>query len=292
MAIRYFWDKGNRRIEINDDYCRWGVVYDNCISAETFEKMNYLERYDSLAKYAVISKEDTLSYSFFEEEDVVRANYQEYPFLVDGEIVNEIDLSCGKKRNLSIEPVNNCEFFLYADGIEWSSDILYGNLCINNKYIELINQRDLFFKVTPDSNGEIALEYDTGGTCKLYNVKVYKYEIDSMIKELQKKNTCSNVCISNDSISGIVKGKNKILCFPCFYDEHWVASINGDEVPIIKINNGLCGIITTDEINEYDIGYKYIDVLIKCSIISIISILITMVWMIMDNKKAEGRINE
>lgn len=74
----------------------------------------------------------------------------------------------------------------------------------------------------------------------------------------------------------MVQGKGKIVCFPIFYDSNWVITINGKETPTIRVNNGLIGVITTEDENNYCLRYKYSNTMLTCIIISVICFCLTV----------------
>lgn len=276
----------------NVDYINWFLVYDKISYSSQFDNLDMLQRYDLLTQAVIVSDADNIPINDVYEEKTRK--YRELEFTIDDEEMNSVNTYTIASPDLRINILGeydlNDELFIYVKNIYSENEL--GNISVSNKKIGLsckdVAQQDksLFARVYPDENGTFMLGFDDVTTME--DVRIFAYDTIGGTLSLQELNTAENVYVDNDYISGTVYGPNRIVCIPVFFDKYWSATINGEVVKTYDVNNGLTGIITTSEVNNIELSYKY-GKTIFCPFL-IISVLSTVIFVLIIMKDTIGDI--
>lgn len=266
----------------NKNKNKWMTVYSNAVSSDSFEKLSYIQRYNLLTQAAVLQSNNL-------NDDIdeihlcdIENHYQECEFsLMNVFMPSNVEIEDGEKKKLTIldEISDEYEYYIQIDSLEYRGDDKYASLYVGDKCVELYSEKDLFIKIYPDKDRQIGLKV-IGKDVNFQGLKIYKYDINDANSELIKTDYAKDVKVNNDRIKGNVDGKGKIVCIPLMYDNRFEARINGVEVPIILVNNGLMGVVTTEENNNISFSYNYDRRFMTYCAASIITIIIMTLYLL------------
>ena len=281
FAVKYYYDTQNDEIILNDDCMKWATVYDTAVTEDYFEELTPIQRYDLLSKAVVLSADDCEKYGIADDSSNIATDAGEkIPVYYNGQIAENITAKAVNRIELQVGTTSSDEeIYLSIKEIAVSSDRKVYNITVDGRALD--TWKDIFIKVHPDDEGMVYIDLDEDVEYEITDISAYKYNTSESVRLLNEKNQCQDVYVTHDSVEGTVEGAGRIICFPIFYDSNWVATINGETVPVIRMNNGLMGIITIDEVNNYSIGYKYIDTMLPCLLVSILCCAIIIVLWIM-----------
>lgn len=282
---------GKTQIYINKNYLPIGVIYNKIMLEEDYDKLEPLEKEDTLIKSAVVENEiPNIQNINKNNQKIKKLSYN----IKDKEILENKLITNRKDESISLN-VNNLkkdtEIYLSIKNLKYNSgkegfkittkfqgtkgkeellDFYSSPYYIDNKNF-LIN----LGVVRKNSDNKVKINFKNVGTYTWDNIEIIEvpmkdYEED--IKKLQE-NKIQEIKYGNNWI-GVSSNCNTkgILQISTSYSKGWKVYIDGKENKVIKVNKGLIGAVVDEGKHEIIFKYEtpYLNIGAICSLIGII----------------------
>ena len=253
----------DKNILRNENFIPFGYVYENYVLREDFEKLNAAEKEAVLAK-AIVVENPSLRARNLTDFDFGVKKLHFIPEFNKSEISFEENRIIAKKKNAEIVlrflPDSGSNVYLRLadmdyhnnDGkkYEWERVKVIAENGYEKQFdLELPKYRYYSGKVSNSVNlgycdesssiKSVSIILDDEGIYEFSDFEILSLPTRQLCGEM-KELTAShleNVVFETNEISGVIKmEKNGILCIPIPYLEGWTASVDGENVPILKGN--------------------------------------------------------
>lgn len=303
---------GDTKIYQNDYFLSPGIMYEQYMLKQDYEKLEPLEKEDVLLSTAVLDENtDKIVENINIEEQIERINtipYTEKGNQIQG---NQIDIT---KKNQSIslnlsKVKEDTEIYLSIQNLRYDSENGKTNFkitasfqgrkdsekvedCLSSAYyVKNPNFLMNLGVIRKNKEKELKLTFSHKGTYTFDKLEVLEVPMESYESKVQvlKKNEMKHVTYGNDFIAGDIDStKNGILQITTSYSDGWKAFVDGKETQVIKVNEGFIG--TFVEAGKHQIRFEYETPLIKVAIIlSIIGIISFIVIWILEKKRVDNK---
>lgn len=278
---------GDTSIYINTNNISVGIVYDNYILKEEYDKLTPLQKEDLILTTAVLE----------EKTDKVKKNESEYidepttiNYMDTKKVINNNKIQIEKKNQsiyLQLDEVKeNEELYLSIKNLKYESKNNKSNFKITTYFNGIKNSEDVqdriasaYYKENPDflinlgivrenTKNELKITFNNIGTYTFDSLEILSVSMDSYEKEIEeiKNNEMTNVIYKDNFIGGhISSDTNGILQLATSYSDGWKAYIDGKETPIVKVNEGFVGVFIEE--GEHEVEFHYETPYIKLGVI-------------------------
>lgn len=107
--------------------------------------------------------------------------------------------------------------------------------------------------------------------------------------EALRETSIHDISFENDTYKSTVQSDGGVLCIPLLYSGNWHASVNGEEVPVMNINGGLCGIRLKRGTSEVRMSYvePHFKTAVRISMVSVVLWIGLFVWSFIRKRRDE-----
>lgn len=270
---------GNTEIYINENYLPIGIMYDNYILEEEYDKLSPLKKEEALLNSAVL-KENTDVIKKSEDEyskidQIVNVDYIEKDGLIKD---NTIKIT---KKNQSIylklnEVKPNTELYLSIRNLNYDSGIRKTDFKITTSFNGIKDSEKVedqlssaYYVRNPNFlinlgvirgkiKDEVKITFNNKGTYTFNQLEILAVPMKTYEDKIQKlkQNEMTDIVYGNDFISGHVRNEsNSILQITTSYSDGWRVWVDGKETKVIKVNDGFIGVLL--EAGEHEIKFVY-----------------------------------
>ncbi len=290
---------GNTSIYINENYLSPGIIYNQYILEEEYNKLTPLEKEDALLSMSVL-EEDTSkiqkNQNIYEQiEKPISIKYENNNKIEDNKIqITKTNESIYLKLN---EIKEDAELYLSIQNLNYNSGTKRTNFkiianfqgkkdsekvedCLSSAYyVKNPNFLMNLGVIKSKENSELKITFDNKGTYTFEKLEILAVPMTTYKNKIQKlkENEMKDVVYGNDFIMGKVNGiQDGILQIATSYSDGWKVFVDGKENEVIKVNEGFIGTFVESGKHEVRFEYKtpYIDLSIILSIIGTISFII------------------
>lgn len=270
---------GNTKIYVNENCLSIGIMYDNYILEEEYDKLTPLEKEDILLSSAVLEenadvikkKEDIYS----EIDKGINIEYTEEAGLIkDNQIeITQENQSIYLKLN-EIKP--NTELYLNIENLKYDSGTKRTNFQITTFFNEVKDSEKVenrlssaYYVYNPNflmnmgvvregTENKVKITFNNKGTYTFDKLEILAITMESYEEKTSKlkQSEMTNIIYGNDFISGNVNCKsNGILQITTSYSDGWKVWVDGEEKEVMKVNDGFIGVLL--EKGEHEVVFKY-----------------------------------
>ncbi|MFF2091711.1 YfhO family protein [Paenibacillus sp. NPDC058174] len=285
----------------NEFWLPFGYTYDSFIKESEFDKLDTMQKEDSLYKAFVVNDDSAENFNEFKsynsdeidkpnEEKLELSNelgsmdnrvFTETTFSepLTGEFVLSLDIDAKQATTMDIYWKNNIDEHLGLNVMKYSIEAGKKNYNIPLNYKQNIIAAGLSFE-TPAADLQISDAW--------LSFKKINYNIEDIKKLSQNEYKLSTV--TNNKIEGVIEVAGaKLLALSVPYDEGWSVKVDGKEAKVQKVNVGFIGVLLEPGLHQVE--FKFTPPLFKTGlIITIISILIIVTLLIIQWRKQ--RVNQ
>ena len=278
----------------------WGYTYDTVISYDELNDLNGLQKQEAMLQSIAldgVASQGIAQVKFDENEIAFEAKYNgcsweegkinvkkagativldfSMPTSVEGYVRIEglilddsgvdnmsVTVTCGDMKK-TISPMSNMATYYY--GRE--------NYLFNLGYSE-------------EERHELTITFPTKGTFKLNDIQLYALPMDNYPERVEalRAEPLENIQWGTNSLTGTVDlSKDKILCVSVPYSKGWSATVDGEEVEILKGNYMfMCLPLTA---GHHDIEFHYCSPGIKLGAVLTVCSAGIVIWMLVRDKK-------
>lgn len=289
---------GDTKIYKNDNFLSPGIIYNQYILKQEYEKLDPLEKEDVLLSTAVLDENtDKLIQNRSVSEQLEKINKIQYTEKGNKIQGNQIEIT---KKNESItlelsELKENTEVYFSIQNLRYDSGNEKTNFKITTSFqgrkdsekVEDCLSSAYYVKnpnflmnlgvIRKNIDNKLKITFSHKGTYTFDKLEVLEVPMESYENKAQslKKNEMKNVTYGNDFISGSIDNKKDgILQITTSYSDGWKAFVDGKEAEVIKVNEGFIGTFVEAGKHEVRFEYKtpYITISLILSSIGIISL--------------------
>ena len=291
-------EMGNTRIYINNNYLPLGVFYDKYILKDEYDNLSPLQKEDALITVATLERDSKI---VKKEENIIDnlEDINSLSFIQEPVVNNQFNITKNNKNiYLTIDNIKpNTELYLSIKNLKYYSDkgfqmttSLNGRKNIGqalNKfetthYIKISDFLINLGVIPEESDSKLTVNFDNTGTYTFDEIKILEVPMNLYVDKITKlkENAMDNIVLENNYIKGTINAKsNGILQITTSYSKGWRAFVDGEEVEVIKVNEGFIG--TEIEAGEHEIEFKYrtpyIDLGMACTLFGFISFICIIV---------------
>ncbi len=276
-------ENGQRTAAIlkNDDSLPFGFTYDRWISRERFDQLNPMEKQSIMLECAVL---ETPSETIAEKKDIARNADQQVACRLEW-----IDID--RRLRIWLEDFEEKSGELYIK----LSDFVLNNegvqdLAVGNKSLQIRNRDDDYYMGSDEfwvnvseikqADNKYYFDIFSLGEKKysLGKVQVFQHTINKQGLMDRSQNELTDLKVENNKICGKINvEKPELLFLSIPYSKGWSATMDGQEVEIIKANIAFASIELKPGMHE--ICFTYNSPGLKAGIgLSVISLAVLLVW--------------
>ena len=307
-------DEPDKVVILNELKLPLAFTYESWISEEDFQHMNPLEKTSSMLQSAVIANEMEIDISKL-PKNAAMTNIDE-KIDIDLELIDIASLSDGFKadgqsfirvwlkdfnhyhemEDKKAELYVNISDFIVDDLYGgWNFDVLVGNknlLLADRGHVYYTGVDEFWINVTSlremDNKYYFDICFLDENYYSLSDIQVFYHPLDVEALEARAKNSLSEISIETNKISGkITTEKNELLFLSIPYSKGWTAYINGEKTAIHCANIAFCAILLEPGENRIRLTYRSPGLHIGITL-TIISLLITFGWILLDRRCKHG----
>lgn len=254
----------------NKYYLPFGFTYENYITSEEWNKLNFIEREEAMLQTCYVKNPDNIS---LPQNNNLSFSNQTLDYEIEDS--DDVHFSSGKitvkKPNASIKikftGIQQSETYLAFQNLQYNLPPGNNSPLPDDALIDVTmnNRKKTLRLYTPNHNwyngitdlainagyekiapASITLSFKRAGIYTYDNMSVYalpfgKNYISSI--NLLKTDCLSDVKLGNGEVSGKLSvDKNKILCLSIPYSKGWTGYVDGKQVPLLQLNNMFTGI--------------------------------------------------
>lgn len=287
---------GDTQIYFNENYLPLGIVYDNYITKEKYDKLTPLEREEALLNTAVL--EENIG-QVEENKEIEIQSPISLPYISEEEIKeNKIEV-VDKNKIIYLktnEMKENCEIYLSIKNLQYQSEQAFMMTAYFNQIIScerVAEKISPYYEPNSDflinlgiskstENNMVAFNLNNVGTYTFDSIEILAVPMDKYENQIQnlRNNEMKNIVYGNNFIKGKVNiDKNSILQITTSYSNGWKAYIDGKEQDTIKVNEGFIGTIIEKGEHEIEFRYTtpYLDIGIICTSIGTLSLIVIII---------------
>ena len=302
-----------RQVYENDYALPWGYTYDSdaVISQEELDGMNGLEKQEAMLQAVALEGADTLGAAgniVFDEYSVPYEITPKNCTWEDGTIkVSKANAA----MTLNFDMPAGTEGYLRVTGIDiGDSKVEDTKVSVNcadiKKTFRVLSSRlsryydgreDYLVNLgySDEARQELTITFPDKGTFKLAGIELYALPMDNYPERVEalRAEPLEDCHWGTNSLTGTVDlSKDKILCVSVPYSKGWSATVDGEEVEILRGNYMfMCLPLTA---GHHDIEFHYCSPGIKLgAVVSVVSLCVVAGMIMSDRKKRKaGRNNE
>ena len=244
----------------------WGYTYSDTVSVESLNGLNGVEKQEILLQAVALDEGKTPASAFpMSSKDIpYTADYSDciwkdgrlYVGSPDANITLHADLDGGKEYYLRIAGLNidgygdqfvsvsakaNIDFYVECGGASGSGRAMakeypwyYGR----ENYLFCLGCSNL-------NRDTVTIQFPAEGVFYLDTIELIELPLDSYVEHVEKlrAESLEDIVVASNRITGIVDvSADKILCLSVPYARGWIATIDGEQVPILRANYAFMGI--------------------------------------------------
>ena len=293
----------------NQNVLPLGYCYDKVLSWENMEKLDTAQRQEAMLQAAIVENETVQDQNYMMDTSELTISGQKVPIqrieCSDGVTFDGKEIKVKKKNaemtiwfdglddsetyiNLeSLSMKNASKVWFYFDADEGSYDISYYYHGDYNTYAT--GQEDYLFNLGYAEKGKTYCTIRFGKKCTMTvdDISVYCQPMEKLTEYVQQRKAASleNVTEEMNSVSGTIDTeKDQLLVLSIPYQNGWSAYVDGEKVPIRKVNIMYMGLDLKAGTHTVELHYEMPGIRISI-VISVVSFGIFVAALMIRRKK-------
>lgn len=256
----------------------FGYTYDSYIPRNAYEEMSAVQKQEAMMQGIVLEESP-------EEVEETKLNFTGKNLSYQVECEKGVTYEDGvfkvargnKKATLTFEGVRDCELYLEAVGLHYTSepgkDRVEANLkasangvskqinIYTNKHIRYTGRHDFIVNLcySDKERTKIELVFDSPGEYSYSQLNVVSQPMTQYVKQVEalKVDTLKDVVIGTNSVTGDISlDQSKILCLTIPYSKGWKAYVDGKETELLQANTMYMALPLTEGQHSIELRYQ------------------------------------
>lgn len=271
------------KIYENNYFLPIGYTYDRCISKTDYERLNALEKQETLMQAAVVEDDNALALDAFSSEKVEYTSLRESNVTINGVGCDYNEESkvvtvhqSGGFLTVGFDKKANCETYVRLKNVNIDSfNNAYWLVSLFNDELKIYKEIELRSNTATYSYGcydylinlgysqdginYINIGFPVVGEFTLDEIQVFYQPMDSYKRHALslKENTLENVVESENNIEGIIKlDEDKILVLSIPYNIGWTVYVDGEKAELNRVNVTFMGLCLEEGMHSIELRYR------------------------------------